>query len=133
MIIRILLIAAALLLAVLALRTTPTTRGLALRRLGLICFTASWIVAVISPDLLSHLATFVGVTRGTDLLLYTLVVAVALILIGVYKRFVVLESRLAQLTRELAILTAQRADVQPGSAEYPPASSSSPDRTSAFP
>ena len=107
MIIRIILIAAALLLALFALRSTPSTRGLALRRLALISFTAAWIVAVISPDLLSWLAEVVGVTRGTDLLLYTLVVAVALSLIGIYKRFVLLEARLTQVTREVAILSAQ--------------------------
>jgi hypothetical protein len=106
MIIRVLLIAAVLVMALIALRSTPSVRGLALRRMGLLAFTAAWIAAVLSPNSLSRIAQLVGVGRGTDLLLYALVVAVALGAIGVWKRFIALETRLAQLTRELALATA---------------------------
>ena len=122
MIIRILLIGAAMLLAVLALRSTPSSRGLALRRVALVTFTAAWITAVLSPDLLSRLALLVGVARGTDLLLYVFIVAVALSAIGVYKRFITLEQRISDLTRELAIVSAHRADT---SRQHPPGTEAS--------
>lgn len=112
MMIRVMLIGAVLLLALLALRSTPSTRGLAVRRLALLIFTAAWIGAVLSPDSLQLMANWVGVARGTDLLLYTLVVAVSLAGIGIYKRFMVLEARLGDLARELAIATARRNDLE---------------------
>ena len=112
MMIRVMLIGAVLLLALLALRSTPSTRGLAVRRLALLVFTAAWIGAVLSPDSLELMANWVGVARGTDLLLYTLVVAVSLAGIGIYKRFIVLEARLGDLARELAIVTARRNDLE---------------------
>lgn len=113
MIIRILLIAAVLVLALLALRSAPSSRGLAVRRVAMIVFTIAWIAAVLSPDSLTYIAQAVGVGRGTDLLLYVLVVAVALGSIGVYQRFMRLDDRIADLTRELAIVTAQRAGSRP--------------------
>lgn len=109
MTIRILLIAAVLWLALLALRTTPSSRGLAVRRVAMILFTFAWVAAVLSPDSLTTIAQAIGVGRGTDLLLYVLVVAVALGAIGIYKRFLQMDQRIVDLTRELAIVTAHRA------------------------
>jgi hypothetical protein len=107
MIIRALLIACVVGCAFLALRGTGSSRDVAVRRVGLIAFCAAWIVAVLQPDLLQTLAEWVGVTRGTDLLLYALVVAVLLLAIGIHQRTTRLEARLAQVTRELAIVTAE--------------------------
>ncbi len=70
----------------------------------------AWVATVIEPDILTTMAHWVGVGRGTDLLLYALVVVVLMLGIGIHKRFVRLEDRVVQLTRELAIAEAHRAD-----------------------
>lgn len=109
MIIRLFLIGAVLICAFLAMRGTGSSHQLAVRRMTLLAFTGAWIVAVLFPDLLTRIAVIVGVGRGTDLLLYGLVVSVLLMAIGVYQRFARLEARLEDLIRELAILGASRA------------------------
>jgi len=49
-------------------------RHLALRRLSMLLLLVVLVVAVIFPSLVTQLANFVGVGRGTDLLLYGLIV-----------------------------------------------------------
>jgi hypothetical protein len=57
--------------------------------------------------MLQSLADFVGVTRGTDLLLYALAVVVIYLVGSVSVRFREHESRLTRLTREVALTEAE--------------------------
>jgi len=74
--------------------------------------------AVVFPDLTQTAANFVGVGRGTDLVLYIAVVAMMFVLVHYYTKFVELQRKLTDMTREVAIL---RTEVERHS-QLPPAS-----------
>lgn len=105
MIIQVLLIGAFTIIAIVAARSGPSATHLAYRRLlaGLVLVTAA--LAVLFPDILQWLAELVGVTRGTDLLLYLFVVVSVVIWLRLYRKLAATEARIAELTRELALLT----------------------------
>lgn len=88
--------------AVYALRAHDTT-GRALRRIATACFALAGILAVLFPGTVTWLAARVGVGRGTDLVLYMLVIAFLFTAIGLYQRIQQLEERLTQLARALAL------------------------------
>lgn len=108
--IKVILIASVIGIAVYLLRGNVSGRSLAIRRLFGLALAASWIVAVLSPDLVTWLAQRVGVGRGTDLLLYALVVCFALVSAAQHQRIQALDQRLTTLTRATAIQSASQAD-----------------------
>lgn len=98
-------------------------RNQALRRLGLLFFMLCAIVSVFYPRILSKLAAWVGVGRGTDLLLYLLLLAFLASLANQFKRSVEHDRRLTKLARQLALSNAP--DLRGTSSALP--SSSGPD------
>lgn len=56
----------------------------------------------------TRVAHLLGVGRGTDLVLYLLVVAVTLLALNTYLRFRAVERRLTELARDAALRTAHR-------------------------
>ena len=72
------------------------------------------VAAVADPSLTQDLANLVGVTRGTDLMLYVLVVVFAFTQPGTYFRFKELEMRFARAVRSQAIAEAIERDGLPG-------------------
>ncbi|MCI7550785.1 MAG: DUF2304 domain-containing protein [Actinomycetaceae bacterium] len=109
MLIKIVLIAAVLVIAYYLVHFTNNAKNVALRRLLLLLFVAAAIASIIFPDITGYVARFLGVGRGTDLLLYMLVIAFLSYAVVNYRRLNILESRLVELARELAIT---RADSQ---------------------
>lgn len=107
MIIKILLILGILGVVIFALRGSGTA-NLAVRRMAGVAFAAAATVAILFPDLVTWVANAVNVGRGTDLVLYVLVVAFLYVTIGLYQRIHLLELRLIDLTRELALISAAR-------------------------
>ncbi|MBO0841067.1 MAG: DUF2304 domain-containing protein [Sciscionella sp.] len=107
MLIQYLLILAVLLLLVAFLRHHGTTRAAASVKLGFGLFLAFGVVAVLFPEAVSDLAKLVGVGRGTDLVLYGLVVAFGFATINTYLRFKELELRYARLARAIALRSAE--------------------------
>ncbi|MFL6106653.1 MAG: DUF2304 domain-containing protein [Marmoricola sp.] len=103
MIIKILLILGMIGVVVFALRGSSSTANLAVRRLAGIAFAAVATTSILFPDLVTWMAHKVNVGRGTDLVLYILVVVFAYVTIGLYQRIHRLEEHLADLTRELAL------------------------------
>ena len=75
-------------------------------KLGFLLFIAACIWAVLRPDDLTSVANYVGVSRGTDLLLYLLVVAFMFTTLSSYIRFRELELRYARLARAVALQNA---------------------------
>ena len=67
------------------------------------------IVSVLYPKLLTHVASWVGVGRGTDLVLYALVVAFLSFTVTTYLRFRDLETNYTRLARKIALSEARRA------------------------
>jgi hypothetical protein len=107
MLIQFLLIVAVVLLLLLFLRHHGTTKSAAGVKIGFVLFMILAAVAVVRPQEVSRLAEFVGVGRGTDLMLYGLVVAFGFATINTYLRFKELELRYARLARAIAIRSAE--------------------------
>ncbi|WP_214365745.1 DUF2304 domain-containing protein [Pseudonocardia sp. H11422] len=107
MIIQFLLLLAILGLIVLFVRNRHGVRMQAGKRIGLVLFALMNIYAVLRPDDLTAVAHSLGVGRGTDLLLYTLVVAFLLAMLNYYLRFQGVDRRLTELARTLAIREAE--------------------------
>jgi hypothetical protein len=122
MIIKLLLIAAALGFGFLVLREKVPGQHLALRRAtGLAVMTLA-ILAVLWPSPTTYIANAVGVGRGTDLVLYALVMVFLFNAVATAQRLHKLEFQITILARELAIERAQSpTDVQAGEhrTQYP--------------
>lgn len=78
-------------------------RSQAIRRLGLVLFAAFAVVSILFPEVWNQLAQLVGVGRGTDMVLYALVVAFLSFTVTTYIRFRDLEVRYTKLARRLAL------------------------------
>lgn len=103
-VIKILLILAGIGLLVLLVRHHGTNRAGAYTKIGLGLFLVFAAYAVIRPDDVSWVAARLGVGRGTDLVLYLLVVGFGYFAISTYLRFKELELKFARLARALALL-----------------------------
>ena len=77
-------------------------------KLGFVLFVVACLWAIVRPDDLTVVANWIGVTRGTDLLLYVLVLAFVFTTVSSYIRFREQELRYARLARAVALKTAVR-------------------------
>ncbi|MFP7695703.1 DUF2304 domain-containing protein [Trueperella sp. LYQ143] len=103
MLIKIILITVVLIVCIPLIRGTQTTRNVALRRLLLLVFVLLAVISIIYPQIMTSVAQFLGVGRGTDLLLYLLVIAFLSYSVVSFRRVNILENRIVDLSRELAI------------------------------
>jgi hypothetical protein len=87
-------------------------RAQAIRRVGLLVFAGFAAVSILFPDVWTRLAHKVGVGRGTDLVLYALVVAFLSFTVTTYLRFRDLETNYTRLARRIALTEAPRPDQQ---------------------
>ena len=78
-------------------------RTQAVRRLGLTLFAAFAVWSILFPTVWNHIARLVGVGRGTDMVLYALVVAFLSFTLTTYVRFRGFEARYTKLARRLAL------------------------------
>jgi hypothetical protein len=78
-------------------------RTQALRRLGLMLFAAFAVWSILFPSVWNQIARLVGVGRGTDMVLYALVVAFLSFTLTTYLRFRDFEARYTKLARRLAL------------------------------
>lgn len=102
-VIQIILITAVCLVGWMMLRTPGGARHLAGRRLVTLAFVVFAVVTILFPGLTGRLADLVGVGRGTDLLLYTLVVAFLLQVLSSFRRNAAMERQLTRLARRIAL------------------------------
>ena len=103
MMIKILLISGIIGAVVYALRGANTSTNLAVRRLAGIIFAVVAAFSVLFPDAVTWVANRVGVGRGTDLVLYVLVVAFLYVSVALYQRIHHLEQRLTEVARAVAL------------------------------
>jgi hypothetical protein len=118
--IQLLLIAAIVVLGVFVMRRTGSDSHLALRRILLALFVVAAILSVLFPQWLSWLANLVGVGRGTDLVLYGLVLVFLVFVFTQYRRNVALQRQLTLLARRIALLDAREQERDTASAADPP-------------
>lgn len=101
--VQLLLLAATLMLAFYFLTNRRKARAKAGVKLGFVLFIIAAVWAVLRPDDLTVLANWVGVDRGTDMLLYVLVVAFLFTTMSTWIRFREQELRYARLARAVAL------------------------------
>jgi hypothetical protein len=100
--IQLVLIAVVILVAARLLRGRGA-RTQAARRLGLLLFAGLAVWSILFPSAWTQIAKAVGVGRGTDLVLYALVVAFLSFTLTTYVRFREFEARYTQMARRLAL------------------------------
>ncbi|MDQ0426520.1 MULTISPECIES: DUF2304 domain-containing protein [Cellulomonas] len=103
MLIKLLLVVAIAAVFVLGLRPPSGARHLALRRVTVVLAALLATLSVIFPDTWNLIAEFVGVGRGTDLLLYGLIIAFLLYMVTTYRRFRDMEQQITSLARRIAV------------------------------
>lgn len=108
--IQLILLAGIAVVAVLLTRSSSDARHQAIRRILLVGFVIVAVVSVFVPDWLTWLARRVGVGRGTDLLLYALVIAFLSSVATTFRRLSNLDRKITVLTRELALARARLDD-----------------------
>jgi hypothetical protein len=119
--IQLLLIVVVVFIAVRLLRGRGA-RTQAVRRLGLVLFAGLAVWSILFPSVWNQIAKLVGVGRGTDMVLYALVVAFLSFTLTTYVRFRDLEARYTKLARRLALDEA----VHPQPAESAPEQQAKP-------
>lgn len=102
-IIKLLLIGAFVLFAVIVIIPSRGSRHLAVRRLAMLGVLALGVLTVIFPEITLEVAEAVGVERGTDLVLYGLVVVFVGNSIFMAAKFRHHERDLTQLARSIAL------------------------------
>jgi hypothetical protein len=108
--IQIILIVALLGVAFYLLRARESARHLAIRRALVLLALVAGIVVILAPGLLSALAHLLGIGRGTDLLLYALIVAALFYVVTDYKRSLQQSRATTQLARDLTLAEARLQD-----------------------
>lgn len=107
MLIQYLLVAASIGLLLLFLRKRGTARAAAGTKIAFVLFVMFGIYAALRPGDVTVVAGWLGVGRGTDLLLYALVVIFTFATLNIYLRFKEMELRYARLARAIALQHAE--------------------------
>ncbi len=102
-IVQIALVLAVVLVSLTLMRGGSNARHLAIRRIMLILFAAIAALSIFFPTLLTKVAQAFGIGRGTDLVLYGLVVSFLVYMATTYQRFRQMETTLTKLSRRVAI------------------------------
>lgn len=128
MIVQIILILAALGAVVYFVRRAHNVRIRASKRIAFFAFIVVNVYAVLRPDDTTWVAQQIGVGRGTDLVVYLLVVAFVFGMLNTYLRQREISNHLTDLARTVALRDAELANRDPGLVTEP---QSSPIRSSA--
>lgn len=107
MLFQFLLIALIIVIAVFAVRSLPGEKSLAVKRLLALLFVVAAIVSILFPQLLSAVANFFGVGRGTDLLLYLFIIAGLVFAVMTIRAKARSDARVTELARAVALIEAR--------------------------
>ena len=121
MLIQFVLVLAVLIILYVFVRRSGAVYVQAGKRVALVLFAIANIYAVMRPDDLSAVAHVLGVGRGTDLVLYALVVAFMAGMFSTYQRFRVVDRRYTELARTVAIREAELVNRERGLQPLPTA------------
>jgi len=102
-----LLITSIIALLVYLLRSRRNAQSRAWVKVGYLVFVLAAVYAVLRPNDTTVVAHWLGVDRGTDLMLYALIIAFSFTTLSTYLRFKDLELRYARLARAVALEGAQ--------------------------
>ncbi len=107
-IVQIVLVLAVIVVSLALMRGGSNARHLAIRRILVVLFTALAALSVFIPSILTKAANLLGIGRGTDLVLYALIVGFLVFMATTYQRFRGLETSLTLLSRRIALDEARR-------------------------
>jgi hypothetical protein len=124
--IQLLLILAVIVIGGFLMRRTGADSHLAIRRLGMALFVIAAILAILFPQSLSWVANLVGVGRGTDLLLYALVIVFLAVIYTQYRHNLAAQRKLTLLTRRIALLEAEQGEDEPAGEPAQPDAGAAP-------
>ncbi|WP_218714197.1 DUF2304 domain-containing protein [Arthrobacter sp. BF1] len=102
-VVQIVLVLAVIIVSLALMRGGSNARHLAIRRIMLVLFACVAALSIFFPGLLSQLARFFGIGRGTDLVLYGLIVSFLVFMATTYQRFRHMETTLTKLSRRIAV------------------------------
>jgi small membrane protein len=102
-----LLIASIFALVIYLVRSRRSAQSQAWVKVGFVLFVLAGVYAVLRPNDTTVVAHWLGVARGTDLMLYALIIAFSFSTLSTYLRFKDLELRYARLARAIALDGAQ--------------------------
>lgn len=102
-VVQIALVLAVIVVSLALMRGGSNARHLAIRRIMLVLFACIAALSIFFPGLLSHVARFFGIGRGTDLVLYGLIVSFLVFMATTYQRFRNMETTLTKLSRRVAL------------------------------
>ncbi|XAS66172.1 DUF2304 domain-containing protein [Micrococcaceae bacterium Sec5.7] len=102
-IVQIFLVVAVIVMSLALMRGGSNARHLAIRRIMLVIFALVAAFSIFFPELLTFLARSLGIGRGTDLVLYGLIVSFLVFMATTYQRFRHMETTLTRLSRRIAI------------------------------
>ncbi|MGZ9932755.1 DUF2304 family protein [Streptomyces sp. NC-S4] len=101
--IQLLLIVGSVSMALVFIRTWGQAKNRAWKRLAFSAFVVVNVYAVLRPTDVTWLAQLLGVGRGTDLVLYVMVLAMGFLTLNTFLRFRSLEKKITDLARTVAI------------------------------
>ncbi|WP_406089899.1 DUF2304 domain-containing protein [Kitasatospora purpeofusca] len=101
--IQLVLIAGAVILAFMFIRRWDAANTRAWKRIAFSVFVVANIYAILRPSDVTWFAHKMGVGRGTDLVLYVMVLAMGFLTLNTFLRFRSLEKKLTDLARTVAI------------------------------
>ena len=104
--IQILLLLAAFALALYFFTNRKKANAKAWVKLGFVLLVIAAVWAILRPDDVTVVANWLGVARGTDLMLYTLIIAFFFTTLSTWVRFREQELRYARLARAVALQNA---------------------------
>jgi len=108
LIVQIVLVLAVILVSLALMRGGSNARHLAIRRVLLMVFAVAAALSIFFPAMLTRVAAFLGVGRGTDLVLYGTIVCFFVFMSTTYQRFRVMETTLTKLSRRIALDEAEK-------------------------
>ncbi|MGW1777354.1 DUF2304 family protein [Streptomyces sp. NPDC002104] len=125
--IQLLLIAGSVSMALMFIRTWSQAQNRAWKRIAFSAFVVVNVYAVLRPTDVTWVAQHLGVGRGTDLVLYVMVLAMGFLTLNTFLRFRSLEKKITDLARTVAINEGLRHnDVRLGSGGDAPAATGVP-------
>lgn len=107
-IVQIVLLLAVVLVSFALMRGGANARHMAIRRILVLLFAGVAVMSLFFPTILTKIANLLGIGRGTDLVLYALIVTFLVFMATSYQRFRGLESTLTKLSRRIALDEAER-------------------------
>lgn len=102
-IVQVALVLAVIVVSLALMRGGSNARHLAIRRIMLVLFACVAAFSIFFPELLTRVARLLGIGRGTDLVLYGLIVSFMVFMATTYQRFRHVEATLTKLSRRIAL------------------------------